>query len=127
MRVRPPLSFTGGVWPGPCSYTGMTEARHWGARSGLLWLVVAACVSAACAKDISADVSGALQQVSLASAPAGVSPAVWADVQRFYMTRSYAAAWTGDEKQSAAALRVLRRAPEHGLPPARYVSVELPG
>jgi murein L,D-transpeptidase YcbB/YkuD len=105
----------------------MTEARHRGARSGLLWLVVAACACAACAKDISADVTGALQQVSLASAPAGVSPAVWADVQRFYMTRSYAAAWTDDEKRSAAALRVLRRAPEHGLPPARYVSVDLPG
>jgi hypothetical protein len=48
-------------------------------------------------------------------------------VQRFYMARSYAAAWTADEKQSAAALRVLRRASEHGLPPARYVSGDLPG
>ena len=105
----------------------MTEARHRGARSGLLWLVVAACACAACAKDMSAEVTGALQQVSLASAPAGVSPAVWADVQRFYMTRSYAAAWTADEKQAAAALRVLRRAPEHGLPPAAYVSANLSG
>src|SRR6185436_11524981 len=80
---------------------GMTEVRHRGARTGLLWLVVAAaCASASCAKDISADVTGVLQQLSVASAPSGVGPAVWADVQRFYVTRSYAAAWTDDEKQS---------------------------
>jgi murein L,D-transpeptidase YcbB/YkuD len=105
----------------------MTQVGHRGARSGLLWLVVAACACAACAKDISAEVSGAIQRAVVASASAGVSPAVWADVQRFYMTRSYAAAWTGDAKQSAAALRVLRRALEHGLPIEAYVSADLAG
>src|SRR5436190_17582211 len=103
----------------------MTLVRQRRAESRLLCLVVAACASTACAKDISAAVTGAIQQSVLASVPAGVSSAVWADVQRFYMARSHAAAWVDDQTRSAAALRVLRRASEHGLPPERYMSTDL--
>ena len=89
--------------------------------------VVAACACVACGKDVTTDVTVAIQRAALGAAPPGTRPAVWADVHRFYMTGSYAPAWIGDEKQAAAALRVLRRAPEHGLPLEAYLSGDLPG
>jgi murein L,D-transpeptidase YcbB/YkuD len=55
-----------------------------------------------------------------------VNPNVWADVQRFYSTRSYDAAWILDDKQGAAALRVLRSAARHGLPVSAYLGSDLP-
>ena len=56
------------------------------------------------------------------AAPSSPVPtAVWDDVQRFYAARMYAPRWVGDgdEEQAAAALRVVQRAPEHGLTAAR--------
>ncbi|HEV8395736.1 MAG TPA: L,D-transpeptidase family protein [Vicinamibacterales bacterium] len=89
-------------------------------------VIVVVSLFAACAKDIGGPEVAAIQQ-AVSGAPSVVNRDVWADVQRFYMTRSYAPAWIADEKQAAAALRVLRRAPEHGLPQADYVSADLPG
>lgn len=81
---------------------------------------------AACSKDVTGQVTSAIQQ-TVAAAPAGVNRAVWDDVQRFYVARSYAPAWTTDEEQAASALRVLRQSHEHGLPTEAYVSGDLPG
>lgn len=104
----------------------MTSHRQPAVFRGLLCLVAASSL-VACAKDVTRDVTVAIQQAVLGAAPKGLRPSVWTDVQRFYMTRSYAPAWIGDEKQAAAALRVLRRAPEHGLPLSAYLSTDLPG
>jgi murein L,D-transpeptidase YcbB/YkuD len=50
---------------------------------------------------------------------------VWADVQKFYESRSSAAAWTTDAAQAAASLGVLRRAREHGFNPSDYGEPDL--
>ena len=63
----------------------------------------------------------------MTAAPAGANPAVSEDVQRFYAARSFAPAWTMDKEQAAAAMRLLRQAPAHGLPAEVYVSADLPG
>jgi hypothetical protein len=81
---------------------------------------------AACAKDVTGQVTSAIQQ-TVSAAPAGVNRDVWDDVQRFYVARSYAPAWTADKEQPASALRVLRQSHEHGLPTEAYVSGDLPG
>jgi murein L,D-transpeptidase YcbB/YkuD len=86
---------------------------------------MAACIWASCAKDVTADVRAAIQRDTSHAAP-GVGSEVWADVQRFYSTRSDDAAWTADDKQGAAALRVLRSAAQHGLPVGAYLSSDLP-
>jgi murein L,D-transpeptidase YcbB/YkuD len=91
--------------------------------------LLAACLVAGCSgRDVTGEVTSAIRQQTMgASAPAGVPRPVWTDVQRFYSSRAYAAAWTTDRKQATGALRVLQRAPEHGLPSNQYVSADLPG
>jgi len=88
--------------------------------------MMAACVCASCAKDMTGDMRAAILQDTSRAAQPGVSPNVWTDVQRFYSTRSYDAAWTVDDKQAAAALRVLRSAAQHGLPVNAYLGADLP-
>ena len=49
-------------------------------------------------------------------------------MQRFYAERMHAPRWVGDgdEEQAAAALRVVQRAPAHGLTAASYDDADLP-
>lgn len=85
-----------------------------------------ACVVAACStQDVTTDVTSAIRE-QMSVGPSNVKPEIWGDVQQFYKARAYAPAWTTNQDRAAAALRVLRRAPEHGLPPDAYVSADLP-
>jgi murein L,D-transpeptidase YcbB/YkuD len=87
--------------------------------------LVAACGTLACAKDTTSEVTSAIQQAVTAAAPTGVSAPVWADVQHFYNARSHAPAWTAEPERAIAALRVVRRAPEHGLDAGDYGEADL--
>jgi murein L,D-transpeptidase YcbB/YkuD len=86
---------------------------------------VVACGAAACSNDIASEVTSAIQEGTAAAAPAGVSAPVWADVQHFYNARSHAPAWTTEPERAIAALRLVRRAPEHGLDAGDYGEVDL--
>src|ERR1051325_5353181 len=99
----------------------------WGAGALAVIAAIAASALTACAPDVAPDVRAAILQASMAAPPSGVAPKIWADVQRFYSTRSYDAAWTLDDKQGATALRVLRSAAQNGLPSTAYLSANLPG
>ena len=104
----------------------MTVTRGQRRTYGLCACFAMILALAACSKNVTGQVTSAIQQ-TVAAAPAGVNRDVWDDVQRFYVARSYAPAWTADEEQAAAALRVLRQSHEHGLPTEAYVSADLPG
>lgn len=86
---------------------------------------VVTCGAAACSNDISSEVTSAIQETTAAAAPAGVSAPVWADVQHFYNARSHAPAWTAEPERAIAALRLVRRAPEHGLDAGDYGEADL--
>ena len=63
-----------------------------------------------------------IQQLTAGAPVSPVSKEVWADVQRFYAERTHAPRWVleSDDGQAAAALALVRRAPEHGLAAADY-------
>jgi murein L,D-transpeptidase YcbB/YkuD len=86
---------------------------------------VVACGAAACSNDTSSEVTSAIQEATAAAAPAGVSAPVWADVQHFYNARSHAPAWTAEPERAIAALRLVRRAPDHGLDAGDYGEADL--
>src|SRR5690349_16632918 len=102
-------------------------SRRQPASIRVLLCVVAASSLVACAKDVTTEVTVALQREVLGAAPPGVRPVGGEGAERFYMTRSYTPAWIADKRQAAAAVRVLRRAPEHGLPLSVDMSPDLPG
>src|SRR5688572_5399703 len=94
---------------------------------GLLACLAVACALAACTgKDVTEQVTSAIQQAVTAASP-GSNRAVSEDVQRFYAARSFAPAWAMDKEQAAAALRLLQQAPAHGLPAEVYLNADLPG
>ena len=71
-------------------------------------------------------VEGIRQQVAGAP-PAVARGVVWVDVRRFYEARMFAPRWVRDGRvdDAVAALRVVQRAPEHGLVPADYGEADL--
>jgi murein L,D-transpeptidase YcbB/YkuD len=94
-------------------------------RALVLCATVASAAAGCSSGDVASEVTASIQQ-GTDSAPSGVAPAVWRDVQQFYNARAFAPAWVMDQQRAASALRVLQRAPEHGLPSEIYLSPDLP-
>jgi murein L,D-transpeptidase YcbB/YkuD len=90
--------------------------------------MIAAVSAVACGdRDLAPRVATAIQQ-QLAAPPASAAPReLRDDVRRFYEPRMFAPRWVhGDgADDAAAALRVLQRAPDHGLSAADYGQEEL--
>ena len=98
--------------------------RLLGPLAGFAALVLTACGGGDRAPQVATEI-----EHFLAAAPSSPVPTdIWEDVQRFYTARMYAPRWVGDddEEQAAAALRVVQRAPAHGLAAASYDDADLP-
>jgi len=97
-------------------------------RSGCVLAVLAALALAGCGRDLTPKITTEIQQRTAAAPPSPLSAAVWTDVQRFYAQRMHAPRWVldGEEAQIEAALRVVARAPDHGLVAADYGEANLP-
>jgi murein L,D-transpeptidase YcbB/YkuD len=86
-------------------------------------LTVAACGGG----DLTPQVVEGIRQRVAGAPPAVARGEVWADVRRFYEARMFAPRWVRDGRvdDAVAALRVVQRAPEHGLVPADYGEADL--
>jgi murein L,D-transpeptidase YcbB/YkuD len=89
--------------------------------------VVATLTLAACGDGNAPQVVEGIRQQVTGSAPAAAQGDVWDDVRRFYEQRTFAPRWVngGRVDEATAALRVLQRAPEHGLTAADYDEPDL--
>jgi murein L,D-transpeptidase YcbB/YkuD len=77
-------------------------------------------------RDITPDVTAAIERVLTSSSAAQLRPSADDDMRRFYEQRAYAPAWLRDNETTAAdALRVVRSAPNHGLVAADYGEAKL--
>ena len=97
-------------------------------RISMATLAVAATLAlASCARDLTPQIADGIRQQVAAAPPATASRDVWDDVRRFYEQRMFAPRWVRDGRVDEArlALRVVQRAPEHGLAASDYGEPEL--
>jgi murein L,D-transpeptidase YcbB/YkuD len=92
------------------------------AAAGVATLTLAACGDGTLARQVE-DIR---QQVA-GPAPATTTGAVWDDVRRFYEQRTFAPRWVHDGRvdEAKSGLRLLQRAPDHGLIAADYGEPDL--
>jgi murein L,D-transpeptidase YcbB/YkuD len=86
-------------------------------------LTLAACGDG----DFAPQVAEGVRQQVTGPPPDGTTGVAWADVRRFYEQRMFAPRWVHDGRvdDAMSALRVLQRAPEHGLVTADYGEPDL--
>jgi len=97
-------------------------------RLGVAMLAVAATLAlASCDRDLTPQIADGIRQQVAGAPPATVRRDVWDDVGHFYEQRMFAPRWVRDGRVDDArlALRVLLRAPEHGLAAPDYGEPDL--